>query len=162
MDDKINIFRCKECRETQAFNMDSWDKTYCAQLYQSKLCTTCHFWTGHMKDVETGNPAAVVVKGVKYHAGPYTPSAPPYLLGHGGMHFHIKWHDGRTATTNNLWCNGTIPYHFRARMPNNAEFMDQAPTNTPLMEEHHAQEDQQTHQVTQKAQAQEPGSWKSV
>ncbi|MGW4792213.1 hypothetical protein ACWEPC_07335 [Nonomuraea sp. NPDC004297] len=29
--------------------------------------------------------------------------------GHGGRHFDIEWFDGRRATTQNLWHQGTVP-----------------------------------------------------
>ena len=36
--------------------------------------------------------------------------------------FWIRFKDGHTITTNNLWCHGTIPEDFRNKLPDNAEF----------------------------------------
>ncbi|MFG1709165.1 hypothetical protein ACFLIM_38840 [Nonomuraea sp. M3C6] len=43
--------------------------------------------------------------------------------GHGGRRFDIAFHDGRTATTRNLWHQGTVPPEWRHRYPDNARFV---------------------------------------
>ena len=35
----------------------------------------------------------------------------------------IRFTDGREVITHNLWHQGTIPKHFRARLPDNAVFV---------------------------------------
>jgi hypothetical protein len=45
--------------------------------------------------------------------------------GFGGRRWCITFFDGRTVTTNNLWCQGTIPPKWRERFPDNAEFLPQ-------------------------------------
>ena len=45
-----------------------------------------------------------------------------WCLGHGGRRFWIRFQDGRTITTNNLWCQGDVPEKYRAELPDNAEF----------------------------------------
>jgi len=44
------------------------------------------------------------------------------FLGCAGRRFWIRFFDGRTITTNNLWCQGEIPEEFREELPDNAEF----------------------------------------
>jgi hypothetical protein len=45
--------------------------------------------------------------------------------GHGGRRFDIEFFDGRTATTRNLWHQGTVPAEWRYRYPDNARFVHQ-------------------------------------
>ncbi|MEV4748997.1 hypothetical protein AB0K21_21685 [Streptosporangium sp. NPDC049248] len=56
--------------------------------------------------------------------------------GYGGRRFDIEFFDGRTATTRNLWCQGTIPPRWRDRYPDNARFVTRAKT-TPTPTEGH-------------------------
>jgi len=35
----------------------------------------------------------------------------------------IKFRDGRSVTSTNLWCQGTIPLQYRDELPDNAEFV---------------------------------------
>ena len=92
------------------------------RLRTRSLCFSCDLWTDRIAEV--GHPGTVIVGGTFYG---YDPAAPvrggnPSLLGHGGRRFTIQHADGSTVTTNNLWCGGTIPEHFRDRIPDNARF----------------------------------------
>lgn len=44
----------------------------------------------------------------------------------GGRKFHIQMHDGQVIETTELWHQGTIPEHFRERLPDNANFLNGA------------------------------------
>lgn len=48
--------------------------------------------------------------------------------GFGGSLFRVKFHDGRYLETNNMWHQGTIPDHFKERLPDNAVFVRENPT----------------------------------
>ncbi|TDD36107.1 hypothetical protein E1286_38740 [Nonomuraea terrae] len=61
----------------------------------------------------------VVVDGEHYAIGGDTGG----FRGHGGRRFDIEWFDGRTATTRNLWHQGTVPAEWRHRYPDNARFV---------------------------------------
>lgn len=51
----------------------------------------------------------------------------PYaFLGHSGRCFWIKFKNGKTLTTNNLWYQGEIPDEFRKELPDTAEFFSPA------------------------------------
>ena len=43
-------------------------------------------------------------------------------MGFGGGCFWIRFKDGKTLTTNNLWYNGEVPSEFRSELPDTAEF----------------------------------------
>ncbi|GLX06736.1 hypothetical protein [Microbispora sp. NBRC 16548] len=47
----------------------------------------------------------------------------PGFRGYGGRRFDVQFHDGRTVTTTNLWCQGTVPAQFRHLYPDNARFV---------------------------------------
>jgi hypothetical protein len=69
------------------------------------------------------NPSHVVVKGTHYQIGPEDPSIRRQWRAFHGDRYNIKFNDGRTATSTNLWCQGTIPAAFREQLPDNAEFV---------------------------------------
>jgi hypothetical protein len=66
----------------------------------------------------------VVVDHVHYLISPDTTNRGSQ--GHGGRRFEIKFFDGRTVITHNLWYQGPIPPKWHERFPNNAEFVPQA------------------------------------
>lgn len=46
--------------------------------------------------------------------------------GFGGRRFEIRFHDGRTVVTNDLWYQGRIPPAWQEQLPDNAEFVGDA------------------------------------
>ena len=44
--------------------------------------------------------------------------------GFGGKVFEVRFFDGRVVVTHNLWHQGEVPAHFRARLPDNAVFAE--------------------------------------
>jgi hypothetical protein len=70
-----------------------------------------------------GNPRHVVVKSTHYQIGPEDPIIRRSWRGFRGDRYNIKFHDGRTVISTNLWCQGTIPAQFREQLPDNAEFV---------------------------------------
>ena len=67
-----------------------------------------------MKD----DPEVVRIKGEHYIIGT------PFFCfkGFDGARFVIDFLDGRREETDCLWHQGTIPAHFRGRLPDNAKF----------------------------------------
>lgn len=80
------------------------------------MCFTCTFWTEQAQDQRD----AVRIDGWHYRIGEDKGNV---FRGHGGKRFTIKFYDGRIVNTSNLWHQGKIPEHFRAELPNNAEFV---------------------------------------
>lgn len=87
------------------------------------LCgSTCfhkHFW----KEIITEKEQHIIIKGECYCDGGNVdkPSLDSWL-GFCGRRFWIRFFDGRTLTTNNLWYQGKIPEEFREELPDTAEF----------------------------------------
>lgn len=106
---------CTKCGGPFGHRMN--EKTQ-AKMDKLGLCFTCLFWTEKLalKD----DPRVVRVDGTQYVIG--DENAPRAFRGHGGARFDIRFHDGRHVVSTNLWCNGDIPEHFRAELPNNADF----------------------------------------
>lgn len=102
------------------------------RLRRRSLCFSCDLWTDRI--TEAIEPGTVIVGGTYYG---YDPAAPvrggnPSLLGHAGRRFSILLADGSMVTTNNLWCGGSIPEHFRDRIPDNARWVDPAQAITEV------------------------------
>lgn len=111
-------------------------------------CFDCSFWLSRADEVEAGRgkwiPFArahyppIIVEGVFYAVGDPPQERPPSPrscsgLGFGGARWDVKWNDGRTVTTHNLWHGGAIPEYYRMRLPqlrDNATFMKPKPVAT--------------------------------
>jgi hypothetical protein len=92
-----------------------------AKMDELQLCFTCLFWTEKLE--YKNDPRIVRVDGTQYVIG--DEDAPRAFRGFGGARFNIDFHDGRKVTSTNLWCNGDIPEHFRAELPDNAVFNEE-------------------------------------
>lgn len=64
----------------------------------------------------------IIIKGRAYFIDPDESDAPQYR-GMNGAKFTIRFFDGTTVTTRNLWHNGDVPKEFRHRLPDTAEFI---------------------------------------
>lgn len=119
--DNPEAFACVECGnlETAA----GWMPGVGAKLLASKLCHSCDLWAGRVDKI-AGSTSHPVVNGRCYSYDPKQPmrGGDKSFLGHGGREFVIAWADGRKVTTNNLWCGGDVPDHFRDRLPDTATF----------------------------------------
>lgn len=83
------------------------------------VCSKCAFWLDLIR--RKGDHTAVI-DGTHYSV---FPAADPKkgLLGFGGRKFTVKFKDGRTVVTNNMWHQGEVPALFRKHLPDNAEFV---------------------------------------
>ena len=90
-------------------------------LMERELCFTCGFWDDIIKTKDS--PMSVRINGTQYHIGQEEYSHPNEFRGYSGEKFCIKFNDGKIITTTNLWCNGTIPEHFRDTLTDNAVFL---------------------------------------
>lgn len=85
----------------------------------SSECFHIDFWNEMIKEKDEH----IIINGECYcDAGEVKNSSQYAFLGHSGRRFWIRFLDGRTITTNNLWYNGKIPDEFRDQLPDNAEF----------------------------------------
>ena len=88
-------------------------------LIKHSMCHTCDYWMRRVNMVNSRTQ--VIVKGCMYQVGSEI-NDPHAFQGFGGRKFKIKFFDGRTVETSNLWCNGNIPEHFRDELKDNAKF----------------------------------------
>jgi len=97
-------------------------------MEKEQLCFNCAFWEIHARDFEAGKEKEKVffVHGTRYHdGGKVDKKITRGFLGYGGADWIIKIKDtGQIIETNNLWCQGDVPKHFKHRMPDNAEFIE--------------------------------------
>lgn len=114
----INPTPCFECGTIFGAN---YCEPYKTILKRDSVCFDCNHWRDMCK--HSGSPRQAIVKGVHYLICEDEPGTPSRWKGHGGAKFTIKFKDGRTETCCNLWCQGTIPEHFKERLPDNAEFL---------------------------------------
>jgi hypothetical protein len=81
---------------------------------EQSTCSGCYFWLDHIKHTADRR---IVVNGAHYLVG--------RVGGFGGAKWVIEFIDPMREgfTTNQLWYQGTIPSHFRDRIPDNARFI---------------------------------------
>ena len=111
------IVGCVECGRNEA---RSWDTDCEANLKALGMCFNCAFW--HEKLAGKDAPQSVRVEGRHFWIEPDQPGRGGCGMGHGGSKFDIRFHDGRKVVSRNLWAQGDIPNHFKARLPDNAVF----------------------------------------
>lgn len=109
--------RCRECRKPLTFH---WGEKVEKQMRAAELCYACLDWTEMA--AEKG-PHVVYADGIRYKIAPDQPKGYQGFLGHGGAEFRIRFHDGRVVVSHNLWTQGHVPDHFKARLPDNAVFL---------------------------------------
>lgn len=106
---------CKICGKE--FTESSWSK----QEICSYECFHDNYWLDRVKCKEI----FTIIDGKCYYFDKEHPIEHDYkdMLGFGGDVFNIRFFNGETYKTNNLWLNGEIPEKFRAELPDNAEFI---------------------------------------
>jgi hypothetical protein len=111
--DRNKIFEdCAECH-TDYFSVH-WTKDINEALVKEHICFNCNFWREKIPIKD--NPSCFRIQGEHYQLGGEG--------GFGGREFSIKRFDSeKIITTKCLWSQGTIPEHFRDRLPDNAEFV---------------------------------------
>lgn len=107
---------CRECGETSEENSGDL-----AQLVRQQLCFICDHWTKMVALHD--DPRTVRIQGKQYTLGPEEAGSSANMRGFGGLSFLIRFRNGRTVSSTNLWLNGEIPRRFRGRLPDNAEFL---------------------------------------
>lgn len=104
---------CKECGKVEDPNR--WFGA--EERVALSLCFQCEHW--HSLWLIRDEARVARIDGKHYII---TNEAPSYAgsRGFGGARFTIKFFDGRTVVSTNLWCQGTVPAHWASRLPNNA------------------------------------------
>lgn len=99
-------------------------KTIEKSLFSNKpLCSSTCYHINYWNEIIEEKDEHIIIDGVCYYDDGEVNNPTKYaFLGHSGRRFWIRFLDGRTITTNNLWYNGKIPDEFRDQLPDNAEF----------------------------------------
>jgi hypothetical protein len=107
---------CKECDSIVTL---IYSKLTNEKMEEKQLCFSCNFW---QEFVEYDRPEPrYIIEGEHYIVLPEEPRTS--LRGYGGKKFTIETDNGSILFTTNLWHQGTVPEHFRDRLPNNAKFI---------------------------------------
>lgn len=115
------VVTCRICSTQEEAHY--FEPTKSHMVLQS-LCFHCLFWSDLIKVAD--HPNMVRVKAVHYQVCGDEGGGRAEFRGFGGRHFTIRFDDGRTVQTNNLWCQGGIPERFRQELPDNARFVTEA------------------------------------
>lgn len=120
MSDKYPVIDCCECGQPERATF--FEKTR-EEMIRMQLCFSCLHWTQLIDKAD--DPRVIRFGGMHTMIG--TPQVGHVVgggqksrLGCGGQDWWFKMDDGRLIHTNNLWHQGTIPIHFRDRLPDNA------------------------------------------
>ena len=106
------MLRCEIC------NKEIEKSCYSNAVLCGTKCFKKHYWN----EIVTEKEEHIVINGVCYCDAGDRPGEKPSYLGHAGRRFWIRYFDGKTVTTNNLWYQGEIPEEYRSALPDNAEF----------------------------------------
>lgn len=90
-------------------------------LIERNICHSCYHWSEQSQMV---GRKRIIVNGTKYAVADEAIGSTSIFKGHGGRKFKIQIIEtGEIIITDNLWCQGDIPNHFRDIMPDNAVFL---------------------------------------
>ena len=110
---------CKECGD---YDLPMSFEPMKSEMIELGLCSHCHFWTGIYMTKD--NPKRIFANGDAYWIRDEDQGSWSAMRGYGGHKFFIKKYLTKNTftiiTTTNLWHNGTVPEHFRSRLPDNA------------------------------------------
>lgn len=128
-------YDCRECKKPIDLTVGDGTK-----LIVRRECFHCNYWVERLK--ETAEHERVVVNGTHFIAGGWWDKEPAFGttrdLGFGGRKFVVRFtagpNVGKTLTTYNMWHQGKIPAHFRGRLPDNAEFVENTSAVRPEKE----------------------------
>lgn len=107
-------FQCRECSRW-------YNQSLTMRHLRAGLCFNCDFWQDRVDEI--GTRTHLVING--HH---YSDCGPGKGDGFGGDRFVYQRLDEATPReTRNMWHQGTVPAHLRARLPDNARFLHNEP-----------------------------------
>ena len=91
----------------------------------SGLCFDCSFWENLITKAEQRESGSIRIDGHHYYVDLKNPikGGIPSHRGFAGRSWNIRFRDGATVRTDNLWYQGQIPERFKDRLPDNADFV---------------------------------------
>jgi hypothetical protein len=108
---------CKECGKHED---GTWVPEHIAKLRKRSLCFDCDYWQDYVEVAAhpiDGLRCVRTFDGIHRTIGDERARG---SRGHGGRKFVVVFIDGRRVESTNVWFQGSIPEHFRARLPPNA------------------------------------------
>jgi len=113
------FFICRKCGNKL------FKSTYAQKIMQEleklDLCFSCKHWFDWCNRDKT-DTNSVVINGNHYHISQDAVRGDMSFSGFSGREFTIKFNDGRTIVTHNMWHQGDIPDIFLKDFPDNAVF----------------------------------------
>lgn len=106
--------KCVECGKHED---KEWSEPTRSKMIERQQCFNCNFWTDLLKEKNS-----IRISGEHYMDGGSGKTWNGFK-GFDGRLQKILMNDGRNIETDNLWYQGKIPEHFKARLPDNAEFV---------------------------------------
>lgn len=103
------MLKCKRC--SKDIRLSYGDATN-NHLIEKQLCLICDHFDGLI-----GN--STVINGQVYSIG----EEDAFWKGMYGRYYKIRYFDGETIETTNLWHRGEVPEYFKNDLPDNAEFV---------------------------------------
>lgn len=108
--------KCLECGDPI---YDCYMEGVKKQMNDRQLCFNCNFWTNLIAEKDKH----LFIDGKSYQVGKDDPVGQRRWSGFGGSEFNIELLTGEKICTHNLWHQGTVPEHFRGRLPDTAKFI---------------------------------------
>ena len=125
-----HCIRCRKCgmiEHTDGYYQDTRNR-----LERLRFCFDCNFWLEKSK-LRRRNPNFFVAGGRAYYID--EEDSRSAFRGFGGRKHVVRFFDGRVVHTSNLWFNGEVPAHWRAFLPDTAEFVERgSDADVPLGE----------------------------
>lgn len=115
------MITCSHCGQ-EARGPETWmDCRVKEIMIEKSCCFNCGFW---FEKIEIHDDKTFIIDGTRWHDGGGIYKGKGFM-GMGGREFFIKKKDGKLAYTNNLWCQGNVPEHFKKykELKNNATFI---------------------------------------
>jgi len=122
------VVDCKECGLPGELD---WSPPYPELMKQKQVCFGCLIWVEKLEAIERGEQYYITNKWDCYSFGP-EPAEQSWKnhkggLGYGGARFEFEMHeDQERRISHNVWYGGTVPEHFRSRLPINCTIIPRA------------------------------------
>jgi hypothetical protein len=110
------MFHCQICGEPEpAFYIRSKRE----HLITNQVCFGCDFWLDRLRYHWLNPDQSFIWRGTAYFVHPDTDHGA--WKGHGGRQFIFTRKNGQRVVSRNTWCQGDVPDHFRAFLPDDCE-----------------------------------------
>lgn len=114
--------KCSICGSENHMDPHSWEPCMITRIMEEKhCCFSCAFWFEKL-EVFKNDPNWCIIGGYSYYINPIKVKR-SYFMGMGGRVFYIEKFNGEKVVSNDTWCRGEVPSHFRELIKDNAKFI---------------------------------------